>query len=130
MSGDGSDRRFEVVAETRRRWSVEEKRAIVEEASGPCTNVSAVARRFGIKPALLYRWKKEFAAQSSAREAADLVPVAIVAPPVSAQQPCAPPAFDDFDGEIEVALTNGRRVRVGADVAPAALKRIIAVLED
>lgn len=130
MSGDNSDRRFEVVAETRRRWSAEEKRAIVEEASGPCTNVSAVARRHGIKPALLYRWKKEFAAQGSAREAADLVPVTIVAPPARTPEPCAPPASDDFDGEIEITLTNGRRVRIGADIAPVILKQIIAALED
>lgn len=45
MSGDGSDRAFTIVAETRRRWSEAEKRRIVEEASGSCTNVSAVARR-------------------------------------------------------------------------------------
>lgn len=45
MSGDDSDRRFMIVAETRRRWSEIEKRAIVEEPSWSCTNVSAVARR-------------------------------------------------------------------------------------
>ena len=48
MSGDEFARRFEVVAETRRRWSREEKLAIVEEASGPCVNISAVARRQSI----------------------------------------------------------------------------------
>ena len=53
MSGDEFARRFEVVAETRRRWSLEEKLAIVEETSGPCVNVSAVARQHGIKPAPL-----------------------------------------------------------------------------
>ena len=59
MSGDEFARRFEIVAETRRRWSREEKLAIVEEASGLSVNISAVARRHGIKPALLYRWRKE-----------------------------------------------------------------------
>ena len=130
MSGDDSDRRFEVVAERRRRWSVEEKRAIVEEASGPCTNVSAVARRHGIQPALLYRWKKEFAPLGSARQAGYLVPVAIVTPPAVAPEPWVQPASDDFDGKIEIAVTNGRRVQIGADVTPAALKRIVAALED
>ena len=64
MSGDEFARRFEVVAETRRRWSREEKLTIVDEASGPCVNISAVARRHGIKPALLYRWRKEFGAEA------------------------------------------------------------------
>ena len=63
MSGDEFARRFEIVAGTRRRWSREEKLAIVEEASGACVNVSAVARRHGIKPALLYRWRKELGAE-------------------------------------------------------------------
>lgn len=59
MSGDNPSREFSIVAETRRRWSEAEKAAIVAEASGPCTNVSAVARRHDIKPPLLFRWMKE-----------------------------------------------------------------------
>ena len=73
MSGDDFERRFEIVADTRRRWSREEKLAIVKEASVPCTNISAVARRHGIKPALLYRWKKEL----SGNAAPALLPVTI-----------------------------------------------------
>ena len=75
MSGDEFARRFEVVAEIRRRWLREEKLAIVEEASGPCVNISAVARRHGIKPALLYRWRKEFG--SEAPSSMSLVPVVV-----------------------------------------------------
>ncbi len=58
ISGDGFSRRYSVVAETRRRWSAEEKRGIVAEAAQPCANVSAVARRHGIKPSLLFRWRR------------------------------------------------------------------------
>ena len=39
----------------------------------------------------------------------------------------APPADHD---NIEIALRNGRQVRVGANVDGAALKRIIDLLED
>ncbi len=52
MSGDDLDRRFDAVAETRRHWSLAEKRKIVAEACVPFANVSAVARRHGVKPAV------------------------------------------------------------------------------
>jgi hypothetical protein len=42
----------------RRRWSEAEKEAFIGEALQPGGNVSAVARRHGIKPSLLFRWRK------------------------------------------------------------------------
>ena len=129
MSGDRPSRRFDIVAETRRRWSEAEKRSIVEEASGPCTNVSAVARRHGMKPSLLFRWKREFCA-GVARPPA-FMPVALAAPQ-------SPAISSDVEGPapcpgkrcaIEIELKNGRRVRVGADVDPVVLARIVAALE-
>ncbi len=42
----------------RRRWSVADKVRMVEEASQPGINVSYVARKYGIAPNLLFRWKK------------------------------------------------------------------------
>ena len=68
MSGDGFSRRYSVVADTRRRWSEDEKQAIIGEALQPGVNVSAVARRHGIKPSLLFRWRKM--AQKEAKPAA------------------------------------------------------------
>lgn len=46
-SGPRSSRQYDVVADARRRRSAEEKQAIIAEASGACTNVSAVARQHG-----------------------------------------------------------------------------------
>ena len=42
----------------RRRWSVADKVRMVEEASRPGMNVSYVARKYGIAPNLLFRWRK------------------------------------------------------------------------
>ena len=56
MSGANFSHRYSV--DTRRRWSEEEKQAIIAEALQPGVNVSAVARRHGIKPSLLFRWRK------------------------------------------------------------------------
>lgn len=133
MSGDRPSRRYDVVAETRRRWSEAEKRAIVEEASAACTNVSAVARRHGMKPSLLFRWKRDFGAAGP--KPCAFVPMALAAPerPMSlagslADAEPAGPAVSRSD--IEIELANGRRLRVGTKADMAALKRIIAILEE
>jgi len=42
----------------RRRWSPEEKRAMVQEAESPGMSVSAVARKYGIHPNQLFRWRR------------------------------------------------------------------------
>ncbi len=42
----------------RRRWSAAEKLRIVEETLDGRDSISAVARRHGVAPNLLYRWRK------------------------------------------------------------------------
>jgi len=53
--------RVEVISgpERRRRWSEEQKRAIVAEAFAPDASVRAVARRVDIVPGQIYRWRRE-----------------------------------------------------------------------
>ncbi len=46
----------------RRKFSEADKRRIVEEASQPGANLSAVARRYGIAARVLFRWKQELEA--------------------------------------------------------------------
>ncbi len=42
----------------RRRWSPEEKRAILEEGELPGNSLSAVARKYGVNPNQLFHWRK------------------------------------------------------------------------
>lgn len=42
----------------RRRWSAEEKRAILEEAEQTGNSLSAVARKYGVNPNQLFHWRK------------------------------------------------------------------------
>lgn len=42
----------------RRRWSSQEKLAIVEESELPGMSVSAVARKHGVSPSLLFTWRR------------------------------------------------------------------------
>jgi transposase len=42
----------------RRRWTPEEKRALLEEAEHPRSSVSAVARKYGVNPNQMFHWRK------------------------------------------------------------------------
>ena len=141
MSGDRTTPRFEVIASTRRSWSVAQKRAIIAEIAGEAT-LSQVARRHGIHTSLLFRWRRGLGAEPASttaagdarretaampaaapptRPALSFVPV-MLSPPV-ASAPAPKPTL------IEIVLAGGRMVRVGADVDTAALVRIVAALE-
>jgi len=138
MSGDSGSRRYDIVAETRRRWSRAEKRAVVAEASAPGVNVSEIARRHGIKPSLLFRWKNQVTTEGSVEPAScasdrspSFVPLALPAPAACAALPA--PAVSERPprpaSSVEIELVTGRRVRVDVMIDTAALKRIIDALE-
>jgi transposase len=45
----------------RRRWSVDQKLAILAEAGQPGMSISYVARRHGIAPSLVFGWRRRMA---------------------------------------------------------------------
>ena len=88
---------------------------IVAEALQPGVNVSAVARRHGIKPSFLFRWKKLAKSDAKPEPAPAFLPVSVTAPAKRCDTICdrttsKAPAGDN---RIEIELLNGRRVRVG-----------------
>jgi transposase len=44
--------------ERRRKWSIDEKRQIIEETYRPGMSVSQVARKYGIMPSQLFYWRR------------------------------------------------------------------------
>jgi len=52
--------RIELITGTprRRRWTTEQKLQIIEESFEPGETVSSTARRHGVAPNLLYRWRR------------------------------------------------------------------------
>ena len=62
VSGHRSKQFTTIIAETRRLRTEDERRAIVAEAMQGRRNASAVARKHGIAPSLLFRWKRLYAA--------------------------------------------------------------------
>lgn len=47
------------VVQRRRRWTLEQKLALVEEVSRPGASVAAVAGRHGMSPSLLFDWRRQ-----------------------------------------------------------------------
>jgi transposase len=137
----------------RRRWTVEQKRRIVEETSG--ASVSVVARRYDINANLLFKWKREAEAGQlggvlATAAVADLVPIGVVgrgpdgAPTLLASmpgdgnglrpsEPCRSAelaaAAALTGGVIEIDLPCGTRVRVDAAVDARALGRVLGALK-
>ncbi len=64
----------------RRRWTLQEKRSMVEESDQPGLNVSIVARKYGVHPNQLFRWRKlwQQGALSAVRADEEVVPASEV----------------------------------------------------
>ncbi len=52
--------RVEVVTsvQRRRRFTPEQKRAIIDEAEQPGSSISIVARKYGINPSQVFKWRR------------------------------------------------------------------------
>ena len=99
----------------RRRFSLEEKQALVVSAFGPGGSVARTARQAEIGTSLLYRWRRRMALDSS--EGAGFARV-VVKSSALASGLCDP--------AVVVELAVGARVSVGAG-APASL--VSAILQ-
>lgn len=121
MSGPGDEKRV-FDADTRRRWSHEEKLRIVGETK--TSPVTRVAKKYGVASGLVFRWRKALGDRASTSPSAPdgFMPVLLAA---SAET--APPGAKH--GCMEIVLASGRRVIVGGDVDAGALKRVIEVLD-
>src|SRR5204863_10141651 len=55
------DKRLEIISTVarRRRWTVEEKVSIHDEASQPGASITAIAERHGISRHLIYLWRRQ-----------------------------------------------------------------------
>jgi len=105
----------------RRRWSDEEKLRIVTESLAGPRLVSATARRHGISPGQLFTWRRELRVQPQ-RPA--------VAPPQMVRV-CVEddPKASGASSMVEIILPGGVRLVVAPDIDPAALRRIVNVME-
>lgn len=78
----GSDRKADEAraVHRRRRWTHEEKKAIVFETEGPGASISGVARKYGIAPRLLFSWRHQLSEEMAltTRSGAKIVPISMM----------------------------------------------------
>jgi len=119
-----SFRRVEVLTGTprRRRWTDEEKAAIVAESQVPGAQASEIALRYGLHRNQLYAWRREFgsAVANAMAEAGTQGPDFV---PVVAESNTGSGA-----AAIEIAIGSAI-VRVGAGVELAFLGRVLRLLK-
>ena len=139
-------------AARRRDWSDDDKARIIVESLAPGANISAVARRHGIKPQQLFGWRREArelfrdcldpaaarpspvppatATKARLSENATTFAPGVMAPAVTTPASLAPPPASPPAGTsqgIEIAI-GAVIVRVGADVDAEALGRVLAAV--
>ena len=107
--------------ERRRRWSEEQKGAIVAASLAPGAVISEVARRGDVGAGQIYRWRKELGAVANGFAqvliAAPAVPTATAKEPSSAVEPA-----------IEVDVAGKVRVRIPGSVSAALATAVIKAL--
>jgi transposase len=109
--------RVEVITgpERRRRWSEEQKRAIVAASLAPGAVVADVARRADISAGQIYRWRQELHKAATA----GFTPV-LIASAENSDAPTEDGPICASEPAIEVEFSGKMRVRIPASV-PAAL---------
>ena len=109
----------------RRHWSDADKVRVVEESHLGHRQVSATARRHGISRSLLTVWRRQYRnGELSITSGAAFAPVTRV-PDLDAQ----PPRQSAPAVQLEIVLSNGRRLLVPSSVEPDTLARLLPILE-
>ncbi len=103
---------------------------VVAASLVPGARVEALARRYGIGTSLAYRWRRAASGPALRAPAVRLVPVRMAeARQAEPRTAASRPAGEvKRSGLIEIELDNGIRVRVGANVSLAALRRVVTAL--
>lgn len=123
--------RIEVVARVsgRRRWTVEQKLAILRDAFGPQGSVRAAVERHEVGSGAIYTWRRQ--AMSGALSGV-AVPVQPSFAEVQITEPAAmvsaPTVAGPGRGRIRIELPSGVRLTVDASVDADALSRVMSVL--
>ena len=128
------------IVSRRRKWTAEEKAALLAEVEVEGGRVSVVARRHGISDSLIYNWRSAWKAAMAMRspEPVEFVSIGVIGQSgddepamLAAPGPPAPPAThrEDRVGLIEIDLPSGARLRVDAFVNEKALSRVLRAMK-
>jgi transposase len=102
--------------ERRRRWSSEQKQAIVAAAFAPGAVVRDVARQADVTPRLIYRWRRDW--QASANRCTGVL-MASAGDGIG-----APPSI----AALEIEFAGNVRARIPTAVSPAVAAAVVEAL--
>jgi transposase len=120
-------RRLEVLSgpERRRRYSDEEKAALVAETFRPGACTADLARRHGLHPQQLYTWRRQARRGELVLRDED---VPMFAPVVAAEPAAAETAPSSGDERLLVLELGEVRLRIGSAVPPERVAALVAAL--
>lgn len=114
-----------ITGEGRRRWSEEEKCAIVAAVLASGEPVSRVARRHNINPSMLFAWRKQYANAPAPATEATFTPVVITS---SMEQVRRDEKLQEDRPVIELAFESGARLRIQSSADPELVKAVIEAM--
>jgi transposase len=122
--------RIEVISRVsgRRRWTVEQKLAVLRDAFGPEGSVRAACERHDVGSGSIYTWRRQ---AMSGELTGVRKPIEPVFAEVQISEPPALPAplvSSPISSSIGIDLPSGIRVTVDATVDADALSRVIGIL--
>jgi transposase len=117
----------------RRKYTIAEKRALVEETRRRGASVAEVAQRHGVNANLLFGWRRLYQQgalrEESSATPAVLLPVKITTPTlVPAEREAGKTPAAKVGGLIEIEFASGQRLRIRGRVDRSTLTRVIATL--
>jgi transposase len=119
--------RVEVITgpERRRRWTEEQKRAIVAEALEPGAVVPEVARRADVGAGQIYRWRQQLRARSGGFAQVMIAPAGNADPQAADDAKCcvAPAIEVEFAGEARMRIPASIPAALAAAVVKALARR-------
>lgn len=118
--------------ERRRRWSGQERLAILSEAFAPGASPIEVARRHEISSGLLYTWRKKalaYQAPPDGTAAPVFLPAFVIAPEPPIGSPAAAPADNLPVPAIEVHFKRGVTVHIEAGVPEMLITATLKALQ-
>ena len=119
----------------RRRWTLEEKRAVIELSLDPTCSMAEVASCFDVLPAQIYGWRRELreTAEAKAREDGPMFLPAVIEPasvPAMLLEPEAAGVRLMPDALVQVAMeVHGVPVMIAHGASATLVAAVIAALQ-